>query len=152
TVVGIFDSSGDAHESELWTDADTARSAFGRPGASAILAQLEHPGKEGLQKLKDTITADPRFQVDVSGERGYYNAQSEQTTSGINIAITTISIIMAFGAVFGALNTMYSAVSARQIEIATLRAIGFSGAPVMISVLVEAVTLALLGGIIGAVL
>ncbi len=150
TVVGIFESGGDAHESELWTDADTARSAFGRPGASAILALLDQPQGGGLKALKDTVAADPRFQVDVLGERSYYNAQSEQTTSGINIAVTTISIIMAFGAVFGALNTMYSAVSARQIEIATLRAIGFSGLPVLVSVLVEAVALALLGGAIGA--
>jgi putative ABC transport system permease protein len=148
TVVGIFESGGDAHESELWTDADTARSAFGRPGASSVLAQMDGP--QGLQPLKDTIKADPRFQIDALAERGYFTSQSAQTTDNINTFVTILTVIMAFGAVFGALNTMYSAVASRQIEIATLRAIGFSGAPVLVSVLAEAVVLALLGGAIGA--
>ncbi len=150
TVVGVFDSSGDAHETELWTDADTARSAFGRPGASSVLAQLAQPGAAGLKALQATVAADPQFQVDVLGERDYYTAQSQQTTEGINVFTLAVTIIMAFGAVFGALNTMYSAVAARQIEIATLRAIGYSGLPVLVSVLAEAVSLALLGGAIGA--
>ncbi len=152
TVVGIFDSKGDAHESELWTDADTARSAFGRPGASAVLAQLDgsKPPADSLKALQDTVKADPRFQVDVLGERAYYNEQSQGVTDNIKFISAFITAIMAIGAVFGALNTMYSAVAARQIEIATLRAIGFSGLPVMISVLVESVSLALIGGLIGA--
>ena len=154
SVVGIFDSSGDAHESELWTDADTARSAFGRPGASSILAQLDpaRPPADALAALKATVAGDPRFQVDVLSERGYYTSQSQGATDNINIVTNVIIVIMAFGAVFGALNTMYSAVAARQIEIATLRAIGFSGLPVMISVLTESVALALVGGVIGAVI
>jgi putative ABC transport system permease protein len=150
TVVGIFDSNGDAHETELWTDADTARSAFGRPGASSVLALMEQPGKPGVQAIQAAVTANPQLKVDVLGERDYYNAQSQQTTQGINVFTLAVTIIMAFGAVFGALNTMYSAVAARQIEIATLRAIGFSGLPVLVSVLAEAVSLALLGGVIGA--
>ncbi|HWY25813.1 MAG TPA: ABC transporter permease [Nevskia sp.] len=149
TVVGVFDSGGDAHESELWTDADTARSAFGRPGASSVLAEL--PSPEALKDLKATVAADPRFQVDVLGERSYFTSQSSQVTDGINIFTLVLTIIMALGAVFGALNTMYSAVAARQMEIATLRAIGFSGLPVMASVLAEAASLALIGGLIGAV-
>lgn len=151
-VVGIFESDGDAHESELWTDADTARSAFGRPGASAILAQLDpaQPAAAALQTLKAGVAADPRFQIDVLGERDYYSSQSQGVTDNINFITVFITVIMAFGAVFGALNTMYSAVAARQIEIATLRAIGFSGLPVMISVLAESVALALIGGLIGA--
>ncbi|HZP11498.1 MAG TPA: ABC transporter permease [Nevskiaceae bacterium] len=148
TVVGIFDSDRDAHESELWTDADTARNAFGRPGASSVLAQLESPA--AFKAFKDSITTDPRFQVDVSTERDYFTSQSESLTSAINILTNVISIIMAFGALFGALNTMYSAVATRSVEIATLRAIGFSGAPVVASVLAEAVLLALAGGMIGA--
>jgi len=152
SVVGIFSTDGDAHESELWTDADTARSAFGRPGASAILAQLDaaKPAAAALKALKATVAADPRFQVDVLGERDYYSSQSQGVTDNINFVTVFITVIMAFGAVFGALNTMYSAVAARQIEIATLRAIGFSGLPVMVSVLAESVALALLGGLIGA--
>ena len=151
-VVGLFDSDGDAHESELWTDADTARSAFGRPGASAILAELDpaQPPAEALKALKVTVAADPRFQVDVLGERDYYSSQSQGVTDNINFITVFITVIMAFGAVFGALNTMYSAVAARQIEIATLRAIGFSGLPVMISVLAESVALALVGALAGA--
>jgi len=152
TVVGIFDSSGDAHESELWTDADTARSAFGRPGASAVLAQLDPASSaaDALKALQASVAGDPRFQIDVLGERDYYNAQSQGVTDNINFITVFITVIMAFGAVFGALNTMYSAVAARQIEIATLRAIGFSGLPVMLSVLAESVALALIGGLIGA--
>ena len=148
TVVGIFESDGDAHESEMWTDADTARSAFGRLGASSLLAQLESP--ESLQKLKDAVTADPRFQLDVQSERAYFTAQSSNFTQQIGILTTVVAAIMAFGALFGALNTMYSAVATRRVEIATLRAIGFSGAPVVVSVLTEAVALALTGGVIGA--
>ncbi len=149
TVVGLFESDGDAHESELWTDADTARSAFGRPGASSLLVQLESP--EALKILKDAVTADPRFQLDVQSERTYFTSQSANFTRQIGILTTVVAAIMAFGALFGALNTMYSAVATRRVEIATLRAIGFSGAPVVASVLAEAVALALAGGLIGAV-
>ena len=149
TVVGVFSSGdGDAHESELWTDADTARSAFGRPGASSLLVRLDSP--EVLQKLKDAVTADPRFKLEVQSERGYYSAQSENSTRVIRIFTLVVTVFMALGALFGALNTMYSAVSARAVEIATLRAIGFSGTPVVISVLVESLALALVGAVLGA--
>ncbi len=150
TVVGIFESDGDAHESELWTDADTARSAFGRAGASSLLVQLESP--DALRVLKDAVTADPRFQLDVQAERQYFSAQSQTFSDQIGILTTVVAAIMAFGALFGALNTMYSAVSTRRVEIATLRAIGFSGLPVVVSVLVEAVALALTGGLAGAII
>lgn len=148
TVVGVFASDGDAHESELWTDLDTARSAFGRVGASSVLAQLESP--ESLPVLEAAMKADPRFQLDVQSERHYFAAQTENFTNQIGILTTVVAAIMAVGALFGALNTMYSAVSRRQIEIATLRAIGFSGLPVVVSVLVEAEALALAGGALGA--
>jgi putative ABC transport system permease protein len=148
TVVGIFESNRDAHESELWTDANTARNAFGRPGASSVLAQLDSAA--ALPAFKDSVTTDPRFQLDVLSERGYFTSQSANLTTLINILTTVIAGIMAVGALFGALNTMYSAVATRQVEIATLRAIGFSGVPVVISVLTEAVLLAVTGGLIGA--
>ena len=148
TVVGIFESGGDAHESELWTDADTARSAFGRPGASSVLVQLESP--EALRPLKDAVTGDPRFRLDVQSERAYFTAQSSNFTTQIGLLTTVVAAIMAFGALFGALNTMYSAVATRRVEIATLRAIGFPGAPVVVSVLAEAVALAVAGGLAGA--
>jgi putative ABC transport system permease protein len=148
TVVGIFASDGDAHESELWTDADTARSAFGRNGASSVLIQLESAA--ALGRLKDAVTADPRFRLDVLSERAYFAGQTENFTQQIGLLTTVVAAIMAFGALFGALNTMYSAVATRRIEIATLRAIGFAGLPVAVSVLAEAVALAVTGGVIGA--
>jgi putative ABC transport system permease protein len=148
TVVGVFDSGGDAHESELWTDADTARNAFGRTGASSVLAQLESAG--ALTTLKDAVTSDPRFRLDVQSERAYYTSQTANFTQQIGILTTVVATLMAFGALFGALNTMYSAVASRRIEIATLRAIGFSGLPVVVSVLAEAVALAIAGGMAGA--
>jgi putative ABC transport system permease protein len=148
TVVGIFESGGDAHESELWTDLDTARGAFGRPGASSVLVQLATP--QAFDSLAAATKADPRLQIDAQTERDYYAAQSQQFTSNIGTFTTWLAAIMAFGALFGALNTMYSAVSTRQVEIATLRAIGFSGLPVVVSVLAEAVLLAMTGGLIGA--
>jgi putative ABC transport system permease protein len=148
TVVGIFESGGDAHESELWTDADTARGAFGRPGASSLLVQLESADK--LQALKDAVSTDPRLRIDARSERDYFTAQSQNFTRQIGILTTVVATLMAFGALFGALNTMYSAVATRRVEIATLRAIGFSGLPVVVSVLAEAVALALLGGLAGA--
>jgi putative ABC transport system permease protein len=148
TVVGVFDSGGDAHESELWTDADTARNAFGRTGASSVLVQLESAG--ALAALKDAVTQDPRFRVDVQSERAYFTSQTANFTQQIGVLTTVVAALMAIGAVFGALNTMYSAVATRRVEIATLRAIGFSGAPVVASVLAEAVALAIAGGLAGA--
>jgi putative ABC transport system permease protein len=148
TVVGVFDSGGDAHESELWTDANTARNAFGRTGASSMLVQLE--SEDSLKTLKDAVTADPRFRLDVQTERAYFTSQTENFTRQIGILTTVVAAIMAFGALFGALNTMYSAVATRRVEIATLRAIGFSGLPVVVSVLAEALALALAGGLIGS--
>lgn len=149
TVVGLFASGGDAHESELWTDADTARSAFSRgSSASSMLVQLPNAG--ALAALKAVVKADPRLQVDVISEKEYFGNQSKQFVDQIGLLTSIVSAIMAVGALFGALNSMYSAVSTRQIEIATLRAIGFPGLPVAVSVLTEAMLLAASGGVLGA--
>ncbi len=150
TVVGLFESSGDAHESELWADADTVRGAFGRSGSSSMLVQLE--SEDALSALSQGVKADPRLQVDVQAEQTYFSAQSKNFTDQIGFLTAFVAAIMAIGALFAALNTMYSAISTRQVEIATLRAIGFSGSPVVISVLVESIALALAGGLIGALL
>lgn len=151
TVVGIFAADGDAHESELWTDADTARSAFGRGNsASSLIAKLTSP--DAIDQIKTTIKADPRLRVDAMPELEYFSNQSKQFTQQIGILTTVVSAIMAVGALFGALNSMYSAVSTRQVEIATLRAIGFGGLPVVLSVLVEAMLLAISGGVLGALI
>jgi len=151
TVVGTFTSDGDAHESELWTDADTARSAFGRgSSASSLLAQMTSAA--AIEPIKAAIKADPRLQIDAMPELEYFASQSKQFTEQIGLLTGVVTAIMAIGALFGALNSMYSAVSTRQIEIATLRAIGFGGLPVVLSVLAEAMLLALSGGVLGALI
>lgn len=149
TVVGVFSANGGIAESELWTDASVLQPAYQR-GTSyqAVYAKLVSP--DAFQKLKDALTTDPRLNVKVVRETDYYAEQSSGLYSLITGLGTLIAGLMGIGAVFGALNTMYTAVSARAREIATLRALGFRAGPVVISVLVESLLLALLGGWIGA--
>ncbi len=149
TVVGVFES-GDAHDSELWTDINVARTTFGRVGTSSVLAALDGP--DGLARLKSALTADPRLTVDVVRERDYFSGQTEQFRKSIGFLAGVVTVIMALGAVFAALNSMYAAVAARGKEIATLRAIGFGGLPVLVAVMIEALLLALLGGVLGALI
>ncbi len=148
TVTGIFSSNGDVHESELMADADTVASSIERNGYSSAVGLLT--GADAFTAFKDTLTSDPQLKVDVQREKAYYAAQSAGLTKTITIVGTTVAVIMAIGAMFGALNTMYSAVAARGLEIATLRAIGFGAFPVLIGVMIEALLLSLLGGVIGA--
>jgi putative ABC transport system permease protein len=149
TIVGHF-RSGDAYDSELWTDRETLQGAFGRAGVSSLLVQLR--GTNDLDPMKDRLTADPQLDVDVRTQRDYYTGQSEGLTSVIGWLAGVVAIIMAFGATFGALNTMYSAVSARTREIGTLRALGFGALPVVASVMAESLLLSLCGGVLGAVI
>jgi len=149
TVVGEFDS-GDSHNSELWADINVARSTFGRTGSSSVLAALDGPG--GLEKLKTAIAAEPRLTVDVVREQEYFSGQTKQFRQQIGLLAGLVTVIMGLGASFAALNSMYAAVAARGKEIATLRAIGFGGGPVLVSVMVEALLLALLGGVLGALI
>jgi len=148
TVTGIFTSGGDVHESELLADADTVGSSVERNGYSSSIVRLNSPAD--FSTFKDALTTDPQLKVDVQRERDYYAAQSKQLTQMINVVGNTVAVIMAIGAMFGALNSMYSAVAARGLEIATLRAIGFGAFPILMSVIMEAVLLSLLGGVIGA--
>jgi putative ABC transport system permease protein len=150
TVTGTFTSNGDVHESELLADVDTVGSSIERAGYSSAVALLNDPGE--FTAFKDALTTDPRLKVDVQREPEYYAAQSKQLTKVINIVGNTVAVIMAIGAMFGALNSMFSAVAARGMEIATLRAIGFGAWPVLLSVMLEALVLSLLGGLIGAYL
>jgi len=150
TVTGAFTSNGDVHESELLADVDTVGSAVERPGYSSAVGLLTGP--EQFDRFKDALTTDPQLKVDVQREPQYYAAQSKNLSQAINVVGTTVAIIMAIGAMFGALNSMYSAVAARGQEIATLRAIGFGALPVLLSVMIEALLLSLLGGVIGAAL
>jgi len=149
TVVGVF-TTGDAHESELMTDVEALVSAERRGGYQSVTVQLDSAGSFGA--FKDALSANPALSVDVSREREYYTQQSKTIGQVITIVAYVVGSIMAIGAVFAALNTMYSAVSARVRDIATLRAIGFGGSAMVASVLVEAVLLALLGGALGAAL
>ncbi|HEX2122581.1 MAG TPA: ABC transporter permease, partial [Thermoanaerobaculia bacterium] len=148
-VVGIFEAGGSVAESELWTDAAVLSPAY-RRGASyqSALVRLASPGN--FQQFKDALTADPRLNVKVVRETDYYAEQSRVMRGLITGLAFIVSLLMGLGAIFGALNTMYTAVAARSREIATLEAIGFRGSPVVLSVLAEAVVLALLGGAIGA--
>jgi putative ABC transport system permease protein len=148
TVTGLFTSNGDAHESELIADVDTVGSSISRSGYSSAIALLTNPS--AFTEFKDALTTNPELKVDVQREPDYYAAQSQALTKAINVVGNTVAVIMAIGAMFGALNSMYSAVAARGMEIATLRAIGFSAFPVLLSVMFEALLLSLLGGIIGA--
>ena len=146
TVVGVF-ASGDSHDSELWADADTLGSTYRRSAFQSVTAKLD--GKDGFKNLKAAMAADPRLKLDVDTTRHYYAKQSEGLSKFLKILGTIIGGIMAVGAVFGALNTMYAAVAGRAREIATMRAIGFRGLPVVVAVMLETMLLALLGGLIG---
>ena len=147
TVVGAF-ASEDTHESELWGDAESVATAYRRNLFQSVTVRLTDAAAFG--GFKDALSGDPRLRVDVDTTRTYYNKQSQQLTTMIRALGTGVAIIMAIGAVFGALNTMYAAIAARAREIATLRALGFTGVPVVVSVLLEAMLLALLGGVLGA--
>jgi putative ABC transport system permease protein len=148
-VVGTF-ASGDAHDSEMWTDINVARSTFGRQGSSSVLAALDGP--EGLARLRSAVAAEPRLSLDVMREQDYFSGQTKQFRKTIGFLAGVVTLIMALGAVFAALNSMYAAVAARGKEIATLRALGFGGLPVVSSVMTEALLLALAGGVLGAVI
>ncbi len=149
TVVGVFES-GDSHESELWADAEVLATTYNRSAFQSVTVKLE--GKNGIKALKAALDDDPRLKLDASTTRDYYGKQSEGLTRLIKILGSVIGTIMAIGAVFGALNTMYAAVAGRAREIATLRALGFRGLPVVTAVMLETMLLALLGGILGAAL
>jgi putative ABC transport system permease protein len=148
-VVGVFES-GDAHDSELWTDTGAAQSGFGRTGFSSVIAELSQV--DAFDSMQQRLTSDPQLNVDVFRERDYFSAQSANLTRQIGFLTGIIAAIMAAGALFGALNTMYSAVSSRTVEIGTLRALGFGRVPVVASVMAEALLLSLAGGLLGALL
>ncbi|MBV9913138.1 MAG: ABC transporter permease, partial [Sinobacteraceae bacterium] len=148
-VVGVFES-GDAYESELWADVNVARSTFGRTGSSSVLVALDGP--QGLQTLQASLAAEPRLSVDVKTQQEYFSAQTRQFRKTIGLLAGVVTFIMALGATFASLNSMYAAVASRSKEIATLRALGFGGTPVVVSVMIEAMLLAVLGGLLGAVL
>jgi len=149
-IVGEF-ATGDSHDSELWGDAQTVASAY-RRGSSAQSVTVRLTSAQAFAAFKAALSSDPRLKVDVSTTREYFSKQSEALTKVIRVVGITVGVIMAIGAIFGALNTMFAAIAARAREIATLRAIGFRGIPVVVSVLLETMLLALLGGVLGGLI
>jgi len=149
TVVGIFDAGGSAFDSEVWCDSHILNEIMKRPPNIFQSVTVHLQNTDSFQTLKDSLTSDPRLNVDVMREIDYYAKQSTTMTTLITVLGGLVAAIMAIGAVFGALNTMYSAVSERGREIATMRAVGFGGASVVFSFLVEALLIAFVGGLLG---
>jgi len=147
-VVGLFSVGGGSGESELWADTTVLQEAYQRGDSyQSVCVRLETPGK--FQEFKDSLTTNPQLKVKALRQAEFYADQSTMTTAFITVIGTIIAFMMALGALLGALNTMYNAVSSRSREIATLRALGFGTTPVICSVLMESLALALAGGIIG---
>jgi len=147
-VVGVFDSGGTLSDSELWCDAGVLQPAYQRGTTfQTVFAKLE--SAEAFAAFKDALTSDPRVNLRIQRETDYYAEQSAFITQLATTIGAGIALLMGIGAVFGAVNTMYTAVAARTREIATLRALGFGGGPVVVSVLAESLVLGLLGGLLG---
>jgi putative ABC transport system permease protein len=148
-IVGVFTANGGIAESEIWSDAAVLQPAYHRGDAfQSVYAKLTSP--DAFAQFNDALTGNPRLEVKVARTADFYAEQSTAVTEFITTIGVFIAAMMALGALFGALNTMYSAVAARTREIATLRALGFSAGPVVVSVLIESIALALVGGIVGA--
>ena len=148
-VVGIFDAGGSAFDSEVWCDARVLNQIYHRPDNIFQSVTLHLTSPNALMEFKDAVTSDPRLTVDVSREVEYYDKQSRTLTTLITVLGGIVAGIMGIGAIFGALNTMYSAVAERSREIATLRAIGFGAPSVVFSFVLEALLISFVGGVIG---
>ena len=149
TVVGVIDAGGTAFDSEIWCDATVLKQVFQRPASlfQSVTVRLASP--EALAAFKDALTSDPRVTVQIDSEVEYYAKQSRQLTTLITVLGSIVAVVMGVGAVFGALNTMYSAVTERAREIATMRALGFAAGSVVLSFVIEALCIALVGGLLG---
>ena len=149
TVVGIFDAGGSAFDSEVWCDADVLNGTYQRPRGlyQSVTARLT--SKDAFPAFRDALQGDPRLTVQVEREIDYWSKQSRMVTTLILVLGSLVAAVMGLGAVFGALNTMYSAVAERGREIAVLRALGFGEGAVVLSFVFEALVIALLGGVIG---
>lgn len=148
-VVGVFDVGGTAPDSEIWTDVQGAMNDFKRSAYSSVLLQTTDTIAD--DQILAALAGDPRLALEGKSERAYYEEQTS-TAEPIKFLGLFIGVIMAIGASFGAMNTMYATVSARTQEIATLRVLGFSRLAILISFVVEALCLALLGGLLGCLL
>ena len=147
-VVGRFDAEGRAHDSEVWMDLPIAQAAFRREGVvSTVRALLDRDSDTAV--VSERIRQEPRLRADLVSERDFYARQSQASTGMVESFAWLIGAIMGLGAVIASINTMYSSVSTRSVEIGTLRSLGFSNVPVVVSVMVEALLLALVGGLLG---
>jgi putative ABC transport system permease protein len=151
TVVGEFNAGGSAFDSELWCDSAVLNQVYKRPENifQSLTVHLTSP--EALTAFKDALTSDPRLSVAVESEREYYDRSSRALTTMITVLGSLVAFVMGIGAVFGALNTMYSAVAERSREIATMRALGFGAGSVVVSFVLEGLLIALVGGVVGCV-
>lgn len=150
-VVGIFDAGGSAFDSEVWCDSKILNQVLQRPPNIFQSATVHLASPSDFQTFKDAVVSDPQMNVDVVREIDYYAKQSTTVTKLITVLGGIVTVIMAFGAIFGALNTMYSAVAERGREIATMRAVGFSPWNVILSFLFEALLISFIGGLIGCI-
>ena len=150
-VVGIMDSDGSAFDSEVWADSSVLDQIYHYPQDIFRSVTVHLTSPDALQKLKDALTSDPRMQVGVTREKEYYDKESRAMTQMITVLGGGVVVIMGLGAIFGALITMYSAVAERGREIATMRALGFGGASVVTSFILESLLISLIGGLIGCV-
>ena len=148
-VVGVFDAPGTVFESELWADAHVVQSLFNR-GSSVQIVRAALTSPAAIEAFRQYNDDDPRLQLEVRTERDFYASQSEGMSDLIGYIGWPLGIVMAIGALAGALNTMYSSVAARAGEIATLRIIGFSGFAAFVGTLVEALALSAIGALVGA--
>lgn len=151
-VVGIFDAGGSAFDSEVWCDGAVLSQTYNRPVNIFQSVTLKMTSPDAFQGLKDSLTSDPRLTVQVDRERDFYDRESQALTTIITVLGFLVAGVMGVGAVFGALNTMYSMISERSREIATIRAIGFGSGSVTLSFIFEALFISFLGGIVGCLL
>ncbi len=150
TVVGVFDAGGSSYDSEVWCDASVLNQVFKRPENIFQSATARLVSAGSFQAFKDAVTADPRLTVDVFRETAFYAEQSRTVSTIIRVLGFIIAIVMGVGAIFAALNTMYSAIASRSAEIATLKALGFSPGSVVASFVAESIVIALAGGVVGS--
>jgi len=150
SVVGVFEAGGSVSESEIWTDVRVLQGAY-RRGTSFQSVRVKLDDKDSLGTFEQALKDDPRIEADVYSERAFYSTQAEPMSDFIRLLGYPITFLMGIGAVFGALNSMYSSVSSRGTEIATLRALGFGPFAVLVSTIMESTLLAFIGGLLGGV-
>ncbi len=150
-IVGVFDGQGTAFDSEVWADGNVLDGFYQRPTNIYQSVTVRLRSRDEFTAFKALLEGDPRLNVAVTAEPAYYAKQSVVVTTLISVLGSLVAIVMALGAVFGALNTMYSAVSERSREIAVLRALGFGGGSIVLSFFVESLIIAFVGGLVGCI-